>query len=324
MEKYLADARLRGDKIYVAGANGMVGSAVARLLRAKGFQNLLLPTRSELDLRDGELVADFFGAHAPAIVILAAARVGGIQANMESPAEFLYDNLAIQNNVIHCARTYGVRKLCFLGSSCIYPRAATQPMRESDLLTGPLEPTNEGYALAKIAGIKLVEFYRKQYGFNGISLIPCNLYGTGDSFDSRHSHVLSALVRKFVDATIQNQKAVTMWGLGKARREFMHVDDAASAVVHMLDVYESGAILNVGWGDDVSIAELAAMVAREVGFDGEMIWDASKPEGMPRKCMDVTRMRELGFSPSIVLAEGIRRTVAEYRTRHTRTAGMAS
>jgi len=223
------------DRIYVAGHRGMVGSAIVRLLESRGFDNLLLAGRGELDLKDSLAVAEFFKSQKPDIVILAAARVGGIQANLDFPAEFLYENLAIQNNVIHQSYLHEVKKLCFLGSSCIYPRQSRQPMKEEYLLSGPLEPTNEGYALAKIAGLKMVEFYRRQYGFDGVSVMPCNLYGTGDNFDPNHSHVLSALVKKFVDAVDSQAESVTVWGSGKARREFMHVADAAEAILFVMD-----------------------------------------------------------------------------------------
>jgi GDP-L-fucose synthase len=239
--------------------------------------------------------------------------VGGIQANLSHPAEFLHDNLIMQCNVIHQAFLHEVRKLCFLGSSCVYPRDCPQPMREEHLLTGPLEPTNEGYAIAKIAGLKMVEYYRRQYGFNGVSLMPCNLYGTNDHFDFENAHVLSSLVRRFVDAVDDQADAVTVWGTGSARREFMHVDDAARAVLFAMESYEAGEILNVGWGDDISIKELAETVAGLTGFTGCLEWDRTKPDGMPRKCMDVSRMRALGFSPRITLREGIERTIGEFR-----------
>jgi len=302
----------RKDRIFVAGHKGMVGSAITRLLKKRGFENLVLRSSKELDLRDALAVQRFFKSEKPEVVILAAARVGGIQANMDFPAEFLHENLAIQNNIIHQSFLSGVKKFCFLGSSCIYPREAPQPMKEEYLLTGPLEPTNEGYALAKIAGIKMIEYYRKEYGFCGISLIPCNLYGTNDSFDPRRSHVLSALVKKFVDAIDRGEKEVAIWGTGKARREFMHVDDAAEAVLFMMDAYDSS-IINIGWGEDISIKELALLISQQTGFGGRLLWDTSKPDGMPIKCMDVTRMNNLGYFPRITLEEGIRKTISEYR-----------
>ena len=303
------------DRVFIAGHNGMVGSAIVRLLRDRGFENLILRSHSELDLKDSNAVKDFFELEKPEIVILAAARVGGIQANLDYPAEFLYDNLVIQNNVIHQSFLGGVKKFCFLGSSCIYPRECPQPMKEQYLLTGALEPTNEGYALAKIAGLKMVELYRKQYDFDGISVMPCNLYGTNDSFDPLHSHVLSALVKKFVDAVINDTKIVSVWGTGSSKREFMHVNDAAEAILFLIDNYDSSEFMNVGWGDDISIKDLAYLIAEKTGFLGEIKWDTTKPDGMPRKCMDVSRLSELGYSPKIALEEGIDRLIEEYRAK---------
>ena len=304
---------IKTDKIFVAGHNGMVGSAIVRLLEKRGFDNLILRSSKELDLRDFLAVGKFFKAETPDVVILAAARVGGIQANVDHPAEFLYENLAIQNNVIHQSYLNGVKKFCFLGSSCIYPRECPQPMKEEYLLTGPLEPTNEGYALAKIAGIKMIEFYWKQYGFCGINVMPCNLYGTNDSFDPLHAHVLSALVKKFVDAADNKAQSVTMWGTGTARREFMHVDDAAEAILFLMEYYDSPQLINIGWGEDVSIKELALLIAQKAGFEGELIWDTTKPDGMLRKCMDVSRIKTLGYAPKITLKKGIQKTIEEYR-----------
>jgi GDP-L-fucose synthase len=301
------------DKIYVAGHRGMVGSAIVRLLESRGFGNLLLAGRDELDLRDSLAVAEFFKNQKPDIVILAAARVGGIQANLDFPAEFLYENLAIQNNVIHQSYLHEVKKFCFLGSSCIYPRLCPQPMKEEYLLSGPLEPTNEGYALAKIAGLKMVEFYRRQYGFDGISIMPCNLYGTGDNFDPDHSHVLSALVKKFVDAVDSQAESVTVWGSGKARREFMHVADAAEAILFVMDHSELTGLINIGAGSDVAIKELALLVAEKVGYKGKIDRDISRPDGMPRKCMDVSQISKLGFTPKISLEQGVQKTIEEYR-----------
>lgn len=303
----------RREKIFVAGHRGMVGSAIARALERRGFENLLLADIQEIDLRDCDAVAELFARERPDVVVLAAARVGGIKANVEHAAEFLYDNLMIQNNVIHQSHLNRVRKLLFLGSSCVYPRQCPQPMREEYLLTGPLEPTNEGYAVAKIAGLKLVELYRRQYGFPGISVMPCNLYGTGDHFDPEVAHVLSALVKRFVDAAEEGAEVVTVWGTGSARREFMHVDDMAEGVLFMLERYDEPTFVNIGWGEDVSIRELAGLIAERSGFRGRIVWDTSKPDGMPRKCMDVSRMRELGFAPRITLEQGIDRTIAEYR-----------
>ena len=300
-------------KIYIAGHQGMVGSAILRKLKESGYKNLVYRQSKDLDLRRQKRVEKFFAKERPEYVFIAAARVGGIQANIDHPAEFLYDNLAIQNNVIHQSFLHGVKKLCFLGSSCIYPRECPQPMKEDYLLTGPLELTNEAYALAKIAGLKMIEFYRKQYGFTGISVMPCNLYGTNDSFDPLNSHVLSALVKKFVDAVDSGKKNATVWGTGKARREFMHVDDAAEATLFLIEHYDSPKPINIGWGEDISIKELAVLIAQKAGFEGKLIWDTSRPEGMLRKCLDVSRMKALGFSPSITLEEGIERTITEYR-----------
>jgi len=300
-------------KIFVAGHNGMVGSAVVRQLKARGFTNFVLRSRAELDLTDTEAVKKFFSREKPDIVVDAAARVGGIKANNEHKAEFLYENLVIQNNVIHQAYVHGVKKLCFLGSSCIFPRECPQPMKEEYLLTGALEPTNEGYALAKIAGLKMVEYYNRQYGFPGISLMPCNLYGTNDCFDLERSHVLSALVKKTVDAVDEGRDEVPLWGTGRPLREFLHVDDAAAAILFMLEHYDSPEFINVGSGTEVTIRSLAELIADKAGFRGRLAWDATKPDGMARKCMDVSRMKALGFAPRISLAEGVGRTIAEYR-----------
>jgi len=303
----------QSDKIYVAGHNGMVGSALVRFLKKHNFENLILRSKTELDLRNSLAVEDFVKTEKPDIVILAAARVGGIQANIDYPAEFLYDNLAIQNNVIHQCYLQGVKKFCFLGSSCVYPTRCTQPMKEEYLLTGALEPTNEGYALAKVVGLKIVEFYRKQYKFPGISVMPCNLYGTNDSFDPLQSHVLSSLVRKFVDAVDNSEKNVIIWGTGIAKREFMHVDDAAEAILFVMEHYTGDKFINIGWGKDISIKDLTTLIARKTHFQGKLVWDTSKSDGMLRKCMDVSRMKDLGFMPKIDLEEGIERTIKEYR-----------
>lgn len=303
----------KAQRVFVAGHGGMVGSAIVRLLKERGFKNLILCPHRELDLRDAPAVQKFFAAQKPEIVILAAARVGGIQANLNHPAEFLYDNLSIQNNVIHQSFISGVKEFCFLGSSCIYPRECPQPMKEEYLLTGPLEPTNEGYALAKIAGLKMVEYYRRQYGFNGISVMPCNLYGTNDSFDSLHSHVLAALVKKFVDAVNNRIENVVVWGTGSARREFMHVDDAAEAILFLMDHYHGVDFVNIGWGSDISIRDLAELIAQKTGYQGLITWDAAKPDGMPRKCVDTTRLRALGYAPKISLEDGIVKTIKQYR-----------
>jgi GDP-L-fucose synthase len=300
-------------KIFVAGHRGMVGSAIHRRLLADGYGNIVTQAKKELGLRDTPAVRSFFSEEKPEYVFLAAARVGGIMANMQSPGEFLYDNLMIQNNVIHQSFLAGVKKVCFLGSSCIYPRACPQPMREEHLMTGKLEPTNEGYAVAKLAGVKMMECSRRQYGLKGSSPIPCNLYGTNDSFYPRSAHVLSSLVGKFVDAVDEAEGEVTVWGTGVARREFLHVDDLADAVLFLMTQPDPPEIINVGSGFDVSIRELAGRVAHAAGFGGKLLWDASKPDGMPRKCLDVARMTRLGFRPRIGLEEGIAKTVAEYR-----------
>ncbi len=310
-------------RIFVAGHSGMVGSAIRRRLLAEGYGNIVTRTRKELDLRDTPAVRSFFLGEKPEYVVLAAARVGGILANIASPGEYLYDNLMIQNNVIHQSYLTGVKRICFLGSSCIYPRECPQPMREEHLMTGKLEPTNEGYAMAKIAGIKMIEGYRRQYGLNGICPIPCNLYGTNDSFDPATAHVLSSLVRKFTDAADEGRDEVTIWGTGAARREFLHVDDAAEAVLFLMDREDAPEVINVGSGTDVSIRELAGMIARAAGFRGKLAWDPSKPDGMPRKCLDVSKASALGFRPRIGLDEGIERTVREYRERKKRPRGPA-
>ncbi|WP_442587811.1 GDP-L-fucose synthase family protein [Pedobacter sp. AW31-3R] len=300
------------DRIYVSGHTGMVGSAIVRMLQMKGFRNLILTDREELDLLDSNAVKQFFFACRPDIVILAAAKVGGIQANISSPVEFLLNNLTIQNNVISHSYLHGVRELLFFGSSCIYPKNCSQPMKEEHLLHGELEPTNEGYALAKISGLKLLEYYHKQYGFNSISLIPCNLYGTNDSFNPEHAHVLSSLVKKFVDAKCDKLGQVEIWGTGVAKREFMHVDDLAAAALYFMENYNHSPLINIGWGEEVSIKQLVNLIQTEVSFEGEIIWNSSKPDGMLRKCMDVSKMRNAGFKPEIVLKDGIRRTISEY------------
>lgn len=304
-------------KLFICGHKGMVGSAIYRCLSENGFDNLLVRTSQELDLLDTLQVNKFFQTEKPEYVILAAARVGGIQANIAKPAEFMYENLVIQNNVVHSAYKASVKKFLFIGSSCIYPRECPQPMKEEYLLTGRLEPTNEGYALAKIAGLKLLEFYKKQYSFESISLVPCNLYGTNDSFHPEHSHVLSALVKKLCDAKAKSTPQISIWGTGSARREFMHVSDLAKATLFLMENYHASDFINVGLGTDVSIKELATLIANEVGFNGKIIWDSSKPDGMPRKCMDVTRMKNLGFMPEISLQAGIKLTIKEYSERIT-------
>jgi len=298
----------KSDKIFVAGHGGMVGSALVRRLEAEGFNNLLKPDRSQLDLMDDSPVLKFFLEERPVIVILAAAKVGGIKANNDYPVEFLLDNLRIQNNVIRSAYQTGVRKLVFLGSSCIYPKFAPQPIPETALLSGPLEPTNEAYAIAKIAGIKLCQAYCREYGANFISAMPTNLYGPNDNFDLETSHVLAALIRKAHEARMRNDQRLIVWGTGKPRREFLHVDDLASACLLLLEKYDSPDIVNVGYGEDISIRELAELICEVLGFDGELAWDTSKPDGTPRKLLDVSKLRALGWKPAISLRDGIART----------------
>lgn len=302
----------KNSKIYIAGHRGMVGSAIWRELSVQGYSNLIGKTHKELDLLDQVAVEQFFAKEKPDVVILAAARVGGIQANIDKPAEFLHENLVIQNNVIHQSYLHKVDKFVFLGSSCIYPRECPQPMKEGYLLTGKLEPTNEGYALAKIAGLKMVEYYATQYGFNGISLMPCNLYGTNDSFDPKHSHVISALVKKFVDAKVNNSEVV-MWGTGVARREFMHVDDVARATVFLMEHYNEPTHINVGTGKDISIRELGELISNLVNYKGNISWDTSKPDGMPQKLLDVSKLDRLGFKSNVTLEQGISQMIEEYR-----------
>ena len=286
----------------------MVGSAVVRRLEAEGFSNLLTRDRSVLDLRDESAVAKFFSDEKPDIVILAAAKVGGIKANRDFPVEFLLDNLRIQNNVIHSANETGVRKLLFLGSSCIYPKLAPQPISESALLTGTLEATNEAYAVAKIAGIKLCQAYARQYNATFISAMPTNLYGPYDNFDLETSHVLPALVRKTHEAKTQKEKKLIVWGTGTQRREFLHVDDLATACLLLLEKYDSPEIINIGCREDITIRELAELICDVVGFDGELVWDPSKPDGTPRKLLDATKIRALGWQPTIPLRKGIAQT----------------
>jgi GDP-L-fucose synthase len=296
------------DRIFVAGHRGLVGSAVVRLLREQGYTDLLLRTSAELDLRNQAAVEAFFQAERPVYVVLAAAHVGGILANSTQPADFLRDNLQIQSNVIDSAWRAGARKLCFLGSSCIYPRLAPQPIREDSLLTGPLEPTNEAYAIAKIAGLKLCEAYRRQHGFNAISLMPTNLYGPGDNFDLKSSHVLPALIRRFHEAKVRGDGELVVWGTGTPLREFLHVDDLARAIVQLMRVYDGGDLVNVGCGAELSIRELAELIALVVGYTGRIVFDPSMPDGTPRKLLDVSRVTALGWQPAIMLADGIAST----------------
>jgi GDP-L-fucose synthase len=297
----------QNDEIYVAGHCGLVGSAIVRLLQARGFTNLITRSRAEMDLRQERVVRDFFAEERPAIVVLAAARVGGIKANIDAPVEFLIENLQIQNNVIRAAHESGVGKLVFLGSSCIYPKFAPQPIPESALLSGPLESTNEAYAIAKIAGIKLCQAFAREYGANFISIMPTNLYGPGDNFDLETSHVLAALLRKAHEAKMSEAGEMIVWGTGTPRREFLHVDDLAEAVLFLLEKYNSSEIINVGCGEDISIRELAELVSDVVGFKGELKWDRSKPDGTPRKLLDISKVRDLGWLPKISLRDGVAR-----------------
>ena len=300
------------DKIYVAGHRGMVGSAVVRRLEKDGFTNIVTRVSKELDLTEQQAVRDFFAQEKPAYVVLAAAKVGGIHANNTYRAQFLYENLMIQNNVIHASHEQGVKKLLFLGSSCIYPKLAPQPLKEESLLTGPLEPTNEPYAIAKIAGIKLAESYRRQYGDNYISAMPTNLYGPNDNYDLNNSHVLPALIRKFHTAKVKGEPTVTVWGSGSPRREFLHVDDLADACLFLLKNYNEELFVNVGTGEDLTIRELAELIKDVVGFEGELVWDSSKPDGTPRKLMDVGRLHAMGWKHKIGLREGITAVYAEF------------
>jgi len=301
-------------RVFVAGHRGMVGSAIVRRLEAMGCRDVVGRSRSELDLRNQAAVNEFFQEHQPEFVFLSAARVGGILANSTHPAEFLYDNLAIQTNVIHAAWKHGAKKLLFLGSSCIYPRLAPQPIKEEYLLTGPLETTNEAYAIAKIAGLKMVAAYRAQYGFQAISLMPTNLYGPGDNFDQESSHVLAALIRRFHDAKVSGVPEVTLWGTGTPRREFLHVDDLADAAIFLMENYDAAEWLNVGVGEDLTISELAALVARVVGYTGHVAFDPSRPDGTPRKLLDVSCVHALGWRAQISIESGIASTYEWYKT----------
>ncbi|PYL04861.1 MAG: GDP-fucose synthetase [Verrucomicrobia bacterium] len=298
----------KSDKIFVAGHRGMVGSAVMRRLKTEAFSNVVTRERAQLDLTNESAVAKFFEQERPHIVLAAAAKVGGIKANNDYPVEFLVENLRIQNNVIRSAYENGVRKLLFLGSSCIYPKFAPQPILESTLLSGPLEPTNEAYAIAKIAGIKLCQAFSREYGANFISAMPTNLYGPNDNFDLETSHVLAALLRKAHEAKTRNDRKLVVWGTGKPRREFLHVDDLAAACLLLLEKYDSPEIINVGCGEDISIGELAELICEIVGFDGQLAWDTTKPDGTPRKLLDVSKIRALGWRPAITLRDGIKGT----------------
>jgi len=302
-------------KIYVAGHNGMVGSAIVRRLKFEGYQNFILKSSKEIDLRNQQQVLDFFEKEKPDYVFLAAARVGGIQANNTYRADFLYENLMIQNNVIHQSYVHNVKKLMFLGSSCIYPKLAPQPLKEDYLLTGTLEYTNEPYAIAKIAGIKMCENYRSQYGCNFISVMPTNLYGPNDNYDLNNSHVLPALIRKFYEAKTENKPAVEIWGSGLPRREFLHVDDLADACYHLMLNYNEPTLINIGSGVDVTIRELAELIKGIANYNGELKWNTDKPDGTLRKLMDVSKLNSFGWKYKIELEEGLRRTYKEYEEK---------
>ena len=298
--------------IYVAGHRGLVGSAICRALASAGYKKLLTRTHAELDLCDQVAVRDFFTQHKPDVVVLAAAKVGGIHANATYPAEFIYQNLQIQNNVIDSAYRNDCKKLLFLGSSCIYPKLCPQPIKEEYLLTGPLEPTNDAYALAKIAGIKMCQAYRKQYGFDAISAMPTNLYGPGDNYHPENSHAIPALIRRFHEAKVAGAEKVTIWGTGNARREFLYVDDMAEACVFLLENYSDFEHVNVGCGDDISISDAARLVARVVGFEGRIDTDPTKPDGTPRKLMDCSRLFSMGWQPVVPLPEGLKLAYADF------------
>jgi len=303
----------RDSKFYVAGHNGMVGAAVWRHLEASGFTNLIGKRSSELDLRNRDEVFDFFEAEQPRYVVLAAARVGGIMANNTYPAEFLSDNLQIQVNVMDAAAKYRVERLLFMGSSCIYPKFAEQPIKEESLLTGYLEPTNDAYAIAKIAGIMQVQATRRQYGLAWISAMPTNLYGVGDNYSGVNSHVIPALIKRYEEARLAGEKVVTNWGTGTPLREFLYVDDLASATLHLMEKYDGPQQVNVGTGSDLSIKEIAELVAKAVGFEGETEWDSTKPDGTPRKLLDVSKIKSFGWQPQISLAKGLQLAVADFK-----------
>ncbi len=302
----------RNSKIFVAGHGGLVGSAIVRTLKSKGYKNLLLRTRKELDLRDKKAVFNFFTKEKPEYVFLAAAKVGGIVANNTFPADFILENLEIQNNVISAAHECKTKKLLFLGSSCIYPKLSKQPIKEGYLLTGELEKTNEAYALAKIAGLKMCEYFKKQYGDNFISAMPTNLYGENDNFDLTNSHVIPALLRKFHEAKIENKKEVILWGSGKPKREFLHVDDLAEALVFLMEKYDGESTVNVGTGADITIKELGILVKKITGFQGKIVWDKTKPDGTPRKLLDISKIKKLGWKPKTKLETGLQKTYQWY------------
>ncbi len=299
-------------KIYVAGHRGLVGSAIIRMLESEGYQNIIVRSSNELDLRNQQAVNHFFAKEKPDYIFLAAAKVGGIKANHDYPADFIYDNLMIEANVIHAAYQFGAKKLLFLGSSCIYPKECPQPIIESYLLTGPLEPTNEAYALAKIAGIKLCQAYNRQYGTNFIACMPTNLYGPNDNFDLNRSHVLPALIRKFIEAKASKVQKVSLWGTGNAKREFLHSDDFANAALFLMHHYEGNEIINVGYGQDISISKLALMIKEIVGYEGEIEFDSSYPDGTYQKLLNIEKIRHMGWKPNIPLKKGIQEVVQWY------------
>jgi GDP-L-fucose synthase len=303
-------------KIYIAGHRGMVGSAIVRKLEKEGFSNFITRTSSDIDLRNQQQVADFFAAEKPDYVFLAAAKVGGIVANNTYRAEFLYDNLQIQNNIIHSSYVNGVKKLMFLGSSCIYPKMAPQPLKEDYLLTGPLESTNEPYAIAKIAGIKMCDAYRDQYGCNYISVMPTNLYGYNDNYHPQNSHVLPALIRRFHEAKLNGDATVTIWGTGSPMREFLFADDLAAACYYLMENYDEPGLVNIGTGEDITIKDLAYLVKKAIGFEGEIDFDASKPDGTPRKLMDVSKLHSKGWKHTIELEEGIAFAYQDFLNRY--------
>lgn len=296
-------------KIFIAGHRGMVGSALVRKLTKQGFQNIVYKTSQELDLRNQQAVNDFFASEKPQYVFLTAAKVGGIVANNTYRAEFIYDNLMMEANVIHASYLHQVNKLMFLGSSCIYPKMAPQPLKEEYLLSGFLEKTNQPYAIAKIAGIELCDAYRSQYGCNFISVMPTNLYGPNDNYNLEKSHVLPALIRKFITAKKNSESSVTLWGTGSPFREFLHVDDLADACVFLMNHYNESGLINIGYGEDIQIKDLANLVKKNIGYEGEIIWDTSKPDGTPRKLMDVSKLNQLGWKPTINLEEGIQKVL---------------
>lgn len=306
----------KDSKIFVAGHRGLVGSAIVRALKEQGFNNLVLKTRQELDLLNQQAVTDFFAEEKPDYVFLGAAKVGGIMANKTMPANFIYENLTIETNIVHNSFLNKVKKLLFLGSSCIYPRMCPQPIKEEYLLTGELEPTNKAYALAKIAGIIKCQSYNEQYGTNFISVMPTNLYGTGDNFDLENSHVLPAMIRKFHEAKMANTPSVTLWGTGSVMREFLHVDDLAAACLHLMEHYNDPMHVNIGTGEDVTIKELAEKIQKVVGYTGTIIWDSSKPDGTPRKLLDVSKLHGLGWKHSISLDDGLASTYEWYKKNY--------